>query len=109
MSESFWKGAFAPVHPKNSFQKCDKCSESGPTIWFEEPEFGLVRVNFSFNHVCRTGPAPSNDKVYSFDYELENFDSAMYDDVVDLEANLGQMSSSEKMRWLNENVIRQDA
>lgn len=100
MSESFWKGIFSP------FQKAADCDHGSIAIWFEEPEFGAVRANVQFDHYCSNGmPAPSNSTVYTFEIELDNFGSAMYDDVADLESEISQMTDSEKLKWLNENLV----
>lgn len=96
----FWQGAFTPI------RKFASCDHGTVAIWLEEPEYGILRVNVQFDHTCTGGTKPpSNDTVYSFDYQLESYGSEADEEAADLQEEINNMSDSEKLTWINENLV----
>lgn len=95
-----WNGIFAPT-----IQKKSGCTHGSTAIMFGEPEFGMVPVYVQFNHTCEGGTKPpSNDTVYTFEIELDSFMDAEDEEAADLESQIDNMTESEKLEWINEQI-----
>lgn len=101
---TIWNGAFAPMRKNTS-----GCSHGVIMVDVGEPEFGFVPIYVQFNHSCPGGTAPpSNSTVYTFEVELDDFTGGQYSSAEDLKTELSNMTDSEKIKWINNNLIWND-
>ena len=98
--ENFWKGAFAPIRKANA-----GCEHGQTAVSIGEPEFGVVPVYVEFNHTCNGRPAPSNSTTYTYEYELDNFVDGEDQEAADIQTMLNNMSDSDRLKWINENLL----
>lgn len=112
-----WNGAFSPM---TKFNMRGEHKES-KRVFVEvgQPDYGTVQVSVMFNHECSWHgeayhPAPSNNIVYTFDYELDEFvgeEEATTDEEAaagDLQTYLNNLSDSDLLKWINTNLMESD-
>lgn len=93
--ESFWKGAFAKA----------ACDHGNTMVSIGIPENGAAPVYVQFNHTCSGRVAPSNSTVYTFEIELDEFTDGEQDAAKDLQTELDNMNDSDKINWVNDNLL----
>lgn len=94
-----WNGAFGPQIKKSTCQHGDIFVQVG------EPELGIAPVRVQFNHTCAGGiTPPSNSKTYTLEYQLDSFMDAEDEEAADLQRELDEMTSSEKLEWINQQL-----
>lgn len=98
-TNSFWKGAFAPL------TKGSGCDHGRTYIAFGEPEEGEIPVYVQFNHTCTGWEPPSNSKVYTFYIDAEGFGDEADGNASDIATDVSEMTESEKLKWLNDQMV----
>jgi hypothetical protein len=97
-----WDGAFAPRVRKVT----SGCTHGSVYIDIGDPEFGSVTVRVQFDHTCAGGSTPpSNNKVYTFEIELDEFTDGQNTAAEDMRAEVENMTDSEKLAWVSNNLV----
>jgi hypothetical protein len=100
-----WGGMFSP-----DLKKSGGCEHGAIYVQVGQPEMGLAPIYVQFNHRCtgrggiKTSP-PSNAITYTFEVELDSFMEAEQEEAADLQQELDNMSDSEKLKWVNDNLV----